>query len=282
VPAPDGGAPRVTVVGSVNLDLVAQVERLPRAGETVTDAVLARIPGGKGANQAVAAARLGARVAMIGCVGDDSFRDEALAGLVDAGVDLTRVRTVDGSTGVALVTVAADGENTIVVTPGANARLTADDVDVAGDTVTLAQLEVPQEAVARAAEQSPFLCLNAAPAKPLDLGIRAALVVVNELELEAIGDPPAPLVAVTRGAEGAVLLEDGREVARARPPAVHAVDGTGAGDAFCAQLALALGTEVEPELALRRACAAGALAASRLGAQPSLPTAAEVDAVLAT
>jgi ribokinase len=281
VPPTDGGAPRVTVVGSVNLDLVARVDRLPRAGETVTDADLVRVPGGKGANQAVAAARLGADVAMIGCVGEDDFADEALAGLVEAGVDVTRVRRVDGPTGVALVTVAADAENTIVVAPGANASLTADEVDVASDTVTLAQLEVPQDAVARAGEQSRFLCLNAAPARPLDPRIRAALVVVNELELAALGEPPARLVAVTRGADGAVLLERGHEVARARPPAVDAVDGTAAGDAFCAQLALALATGVDPELALRRACAAGALAASRLGAQPSLPTAAEIDAVLA-
>ena len=275
--------PRVAVVGSLNLDLVARVDRLPRPGETVTDAGFARVPGGKGANQAVAAARLGADVSMIGCVGDDAFAREALAGLEEAGVDVTAVRTVDTPTGVAVIVVAADGENTIVVAPGANTRLRADDAVRAADAdVTLAQLEVPLEAVLAAARHARFFCLNAAPARgPLPGDLAADLLVVNEYELEAIGTPPSRLVAVTQGAEGAVLLADGEEIARARPPLVNAVDGTAAGDAFCAQLAIALQGGVAPEDALARACAAGAVAASRFGAQPSLPTAAEVDAALA-
>ena len=276
--------PRVTVVGSVNLDLVARCERLPRPGETVTDAVFERIPGGKGANQAVAAARLGAPVSLIGCVGDDDFAREALAGLREAGVDLSAIRIVDGATGVAVILVDSAGENQIVVAPGANARLAAEDVDVDPEApITLCQLEIPMEAVIAASEQSSFFCLNAAPARPLpdELGV-VDLLIVNRYEHEVVGNARANLVAVTHGSEGAVLLSDGDEIARAVPPAVQAVDGTAAGDAFCAELALSLCEERAATEALQRACAAGAIAASRFGAQPSLPTADEVDAILAT
>jgi ribokinase len=271
----------VNVVGSINLDLVARCERLPRPGETVTDAVFERIPGGKGANQAVAAARLGAPVSMIGCVGDDEFAREALAGLSEAGVDLSAVKRVNGATGVAVILVDSSGENQIVVAPGANARLMAEDVDVDPEArVTLCQLEIPLEAVIAARTQSSFFCLNAAPARPLpeELGV-VDLLIVNRYEREVVGDGGA-LVAVTLGREGAVLLSDGEEIARAAPPAVQAVDGTAAGDAFCAELALSLCEERPAQEALERACAAGAIAASRFGAQPSLPTADEVEAIL--
>jgi ribokinase len=277
-----GVRPRVVVVGSINLDLVARCERLPRPGETVTDAVFERIPGGKGANQAVAAARLGAPASMIGCVGDDDFAREALTGLEEAGVDLSAVKTVDGATGVAVILVDGSGENQIVVAPGANARLAAEDVDVDPEAlVTLCQLEIPMEAVIAAGEQSFFFCLNAAPARalPEELG-GLDLVIVNRYEHEIVGDV-ATMVAVTHGPEGAVLLSGGEEIARAAPPAVQAVDGTAAGDAFCAELALSLCEERPAQEALERACAAGAIAASRFGAQPSLPTADEVDAILA-
>ncbi len=142
----------------------------------------------------------------------------------------------------------------------------------------LCQLEIPLEAVVAAAEQASFFCLNAAPALPVpaELIRRADLVVVNRHELDALPEEPA-LMALTLGAEGAVLLERGREIARARPPEVDAVDGTAAGDAFCAALLVSLLEGRDREQALRRACAAGALAASRHGAQPSLPTAAELD-----
>ena len=278
-----GRRPRVCVVGSINLDLVARCERLPRPGETVTDAVLERIPGGKGANQAVAAARLGARVTMIGRVGDDPFASEALAGLVEAGVELD-VETVGAPTGVALILVDGLGENLIAVAPGANDALRPDDVLVEPGAAVLCQLEVPAETVAAAARQATgFFCLNAAPARPAPAeGLRRAdLVVVNRFEHEALGRTLPGLVAITLGEEGAVLVEGGREIARARPPRVAAVDGTAAGDAFCAALLVSLLEERPPDEALRRACAAGALAASRPGAQPSLPTAAEVDAILA-
>jgi ribokinase len=262
--------PSLTVVGSANLDLVAQVERLPRPGETLTDASLLRAPGGKGANQAVAAARLGADVSFEGAVGDDEFAEQALSGLIDAGVTVQVARR--NHTGVALIVVAADGENQIVVVPGANAT-----VDALGAGNILCQLEIPIETVRKNAEAAHWFCLNAAPAKPVD--VEPDLLVVNRYEYEV--NSRGKLVALTLGEEGAVLLENGREVARAEPPKVEAVDGTAAGDAFTACLVVSHLEGRDWDEALRRACAAGALAASRPGAQPSLPTSEEVDAILA-
>jgi ribokinase len=261
----------LTVVGSINLDLVARVERLPRPGETLTGATLERIPGGKGANQAVAAARLGAAVRMVGSVGRDANADDALAGLREAGVELA-VREVEAPTGIAIILVAADGENQIVVVPGANAEVGGFS---AGGSV-LCQLEIPDAAVREARAQADWLCVNAAPARAL--AVEADLVVANRYEAEVIGEQP--LLAVTLGEEGAALYERGREVARARPPRVDAVDGTAAGDAFTACLVVSLLEGRDREDALRRACAAGAIAVSRFGAQPSLPTGDEVDAIL--
>ena len=270
-------AVQLTVVGSINLDLVARCERLPRPGETVSDASFGRFPGGKGANQAVAAARLGAAVTMIGAVGGDPFAEEALAGLREAGVALA-VETADRPTGVALIYVDSAGETEIVVAPGANG-----DVASAGDVENvLCQLEIPVESVAAAARAaSGFFALNAAPAKPVPAEVlgRADLVVVNRYELDALPEAPR-LTALTLGAEGAVLLEDGAEVARAAPPRVNAVDGTAAGDAFTACMVVSLLEGRDREEALRRSCAAGAIAASRLGAQPSLPTAGEIEEIL--
>jgi ribokinase len=268
--------PRITVVGSANVDLVARCRRLPRPGETVSDAELERIPGGKGANQAVAAARLGARTRFVGRMGSD---DLVLRSLEREGVDTTGVVREDGEGGVALILVDAAGENVIAVAPGANARLRADDVAVGAADAVMCQLEIPDAAVAAAAARASYFCLNAAPARDL-AGLQPDLLVVNRYEYEVVG-PRGRLVALTLGAEGAVLLEEGAEVARASPPTVEAVDGTGAGDAFCAALLISLLEGRERGAALARACAAGALAASRPGAQPSLPTAAEVDAMIA-
>jgi ribokinase len=278
--------PAITVVGSINLDLVAFCERLPRPGETLTDAELERVPGGKGANQAVAAARLGAEVAFIGCTGADEFAAPARRGLEEAGVDLTGLDAVaDESTGVALILVAAGGENQIVVAPGANRRLGPRRFGVEDADAVLCQLEIPVETVAAAAEETRGLfCLNAAPARPVpnDLLERADLIVANSFELDALGSSPlGGLFALTLGVEGALLLDSGEEVARATPPTVEAVDGTAAGDSFCACLVVSILEGRSPQESLERACAAGAIAASRPGAQPSLPTAAEVDAVLA-
>ncbi len=269
-------SPRITVVGSANVDLVAWCERLPRPGETVTDARLERFPGGKGANQAVAAARLGARVRFVGRVGRD---DLVLRSLEREGVDVTGVVRDEGESGAAMIVVDASGENVIVVAPGANQRLVPEDVRVGEADAVICQMEIPSEAIAAAAKGARFFCLNAAPARgPLDLS--PDLLVVNRYEYEAVGPVPG-LVALTLGAEGAVLLEGGTEVARARAPRVKAVDGTAAGDAFCAALVVGLLERREREAALERACVAGALAASRRGAQPSLPTAAELDALVA-
>jgi ribokinase len=269
-------APRLTVVGSINLDLVVRAERLPRPGETVSGAAFARVAGGKGANQAVAAAKLGAEVALVGSVGRDEFAEKALAGLREAGVE-DRWLAKDAPTGVALITVDAGGETTIVVAPGANAELRPEEVELGDADAVLCQQEIPPDTVARAAELAPRFFLNAAPAR--EGAPDAELTVVNRLELAALGERRG-LVCLTLGAEGAVLLEDGEEVARAEPPAVEAVDGTAAGDAFTACIVVSLLEERPRDEALRRACAAGALAASRFGAQTSLPTAEEVDWLL--
>ncbi|MCZ7587733.1 MAG: ribokinase [Gaiella sp.] len=269
--------PRIAVVGSVNLDLVVRVERLPEPGETVSGGAFSRVPGGKGANQAVACARLGADVTMIAAVGRDADADEALSALRAAGVELV-LHESDEPTGVALIQVDAQGETTIAVAPGANATLGA--VELPPHDAVLCQLEIPDATVLSVWEECAGLfCLNAAPARPI--AVDPDLTVVNRHEHEALVRRDG-LVALTLGAEGAVLLEDGEEVARAAPPPVDAVDGTAAGDAFTACLLVSLLEERSDEEALRRACAAGALAASRFGAQPSLPTAAEVDAILAT
>jgi ribokinase len=277
--------PRITVVGSINLDLVGFCERLPRPGETVTDAELERVPGGKGANQAVAAARLGADVSFIGCVGDDELGSLARTGLEEAGVDLRGLQVAEEPTGVALILVDAAGENQIVVAPGANRKLRPGSFSLAEDDAVLCQLEIPIETVVSAAEQaSRMFCLNAAPARTVPAAVleRADLIVANSFELDALGSSPlGGLFALTLGKEGALLLEAGEEVARAEPPEVRAVDGTAAGDAFCACLLVSLLEDRSYEESLERACAAGAIAASRPGAQPSLPTAAEVDALVA-
>ncbi len=267
--------PRITVVGSINLDLVARCEVLPRPGETLTGATLERFPGGKGANQAVACARLGAEVRMVGAVGRDGFADEALAGLRGAGVEVDVTR-VEQPTGIALITVDAAGETTIVVAPGANAFVEV--VALPPSDAVLCQQEISDDAIVSAWEQtSGLFCLNAAPARRV--GVDPDLAVVNRFELESLARTDG-LVALTLGAEGAILLEDGIEVARAAPPSVDVVDGTAAGDAFTACLLVSLLEGRERDEALVRACAAGALAASRLGAQPSLPTTAEIDAIL--
>lgn len=267
--------PRIAVVGSINLDLVARCERLPRPGETVTGATFARYPGGKGANQAVACARLGAEVTMIGAVGRDTVAEEALAGLREAGVALD-LAEAESPTGIAVILVDAVGETEIVVAPGANAELAS--AALPEHDAVLCQLEIPDAAVEAAWEAcTGVFCLNAAPARAV--AVDPDLTVVNQFELDALSRRDG-FVAVTLGAEGAQLLEDGEEVARAVPPRIDAVDGTAAGDAFTACLLVSLLEERDYEEALVRACAAGALAASRHGARPSLPTAAEVDAIL--
>ncbi len=281
--------PRIAVLGSVNLDIVATAATLPAPGETVTGAVLAQHPGGKGANQALAARRLGAEVAFSGRVGHDANADAALALLCAEGVDLGHLRADEAAaTGVALIAVAASGENQIVVASGANAALKPDLMILPPADALILQLEIPIETVAAAAAAFPrFVALNVAPAAPLPEAVfaRADLVIANEGEAAFYG--PAlhaarGLVAITYGARGAALFREGEKIAEAAPPAVTPVDTTGAGDCFVAALTLALMEGKSPESALRFACAAGAAATTRAGAQSALPSRAEVDALLQT
>ncbi|MEU3465811.1 ribokinase [Streptomyces sp. NPDC006733] len=311
----------LVVVGSLNMDLSITVPRLPDRGETVSGADVVRGAGGKGANQAVAAARLGARVRMVGLLGDDAFGAELRGSLVTEGIDDRAVADLPGvASGLALIVVQHDGENTITLSPGANRHLDVPAFQAltdaravgAADTV-LFQLEVPLPTVlaaARAARAAGALTvLNAAPLPGpgpasdvlADLLYEVDVLVTNESEaaglLQLPGAPagtaeqdwagcaeklrllgPATVV-ITLGAAGAVAAGPGQRVVEPGF-AVDAVDTVGAGDAFCAQLALALGAGRPLADALRRACAAGALAATRRGAQASLPSRAEVDALL--
>jgi ribokinase len=262
VSAPELRPVALTVVGSINVDFTLRMQKLPRAGETVTAHQFVRAPGGKGANQAVAAARLGARVTMIGAVGEDGLAEEALAGLRSVRVELD-VET-KGQTGVALIYVDDEGENEIAVFPGANGEVTPR--EVTGNVIC--QLEVPDEVVLAAAAKADFFVLNAAPARDLD--IEPDLTVVNELEYEVFSR--GKLVAVTHGKNGATLYEKGKEIATAKSLEIEAKDGTGAGDAFTAALVYTLLAGAPPENALRFACTAGAWVAAQVGAQPAMPS----------
>ncbi len=298
---------RVIVVGSINVDLVAAVDRFPRPGETVLGRDLRRFPGGKGANQAVAAARLGGRTAMVGAVGDDAFGAEMLAFLGSMGVDKQDVLVRPGeSTGTALISVCA-GENTIVVVPGANASVDTRSIDVldlhAGDVV-LCQLEVPILTVAavldRARQCGAISILNAAPALAEAKSILAGcdVLVLNEIELATYACIPihgdatlqtvadaaghlraraAQVIIVTLGQRGSVVSrsdrwfhEPGREVV--------VVDTTGAGDCFCGALAASLARGMTIEAAVKFANVAGSIAVQRIGAGPGMPALAEVEA----
>ncbi len=278
----------VVVVGSVNLDLSARVGRLPEPGETVSGAQLERFPGGKGANQALAARRLGGRVTLHAAVGRDPDADEALGLLVAGGVDLTHVqRLEDAPTGLAMIAVTPTGENQIIVAPGANAKLRAPRHDLLSGDVLISQLETPSQVLADVvAGFDGFVCVNLAPAREIDVTVlqRADVVVVNETESRWYGESLAAAggyVATTFGGDGARLTKDGVVVAEAVPPRVDVVDTTGAGDTFTAALALMLAERRAAGDALEFACAAGALATTKPGAQPSLPSLDEVRAVLA-
>lgn len=298
---------RVAVVGSLNMDLVASAPELPMAGETVMGSRLLHVPGGKGANQAVAAARLGCDVTMIGRVGDDDFGHRLLGHLSDDGVDVSHVTaTAATTTGVALIVVSEDGENQIVVVPGANALLMPADVaaaeeSIAAADVLLLQFEVPMKTIEAAAaighRHGTTVVLNPAPAAAVgtDLLSHIDVLAPNETEaasltggtgqesvdaLEAARRLAARgprIVIVTLGARGAVICENSE--ARLEPPYVvdAVVDSTGAGDAFLGALAAALGEGRTTSAALDWAMAAGALAVARVGAQPSLPQRAEVE-----
>jgi ribokinase len=296
---------RVVVVGSTNLDLVVTAPALPRPGETVLGDAFTTVPGGKGANQAVAAARAGAACAFVGAVGQDSFAAPLRANLAGAGIDVRRLREVPGPSGVALIAVDATAENIIVVAPGANAKLsTLDDDDraaIGAADVMLCQLEIPLPFVTAAAEAAraagTTVMLNAAPARPLPAELLAAVdvLVVNQGEAAALaapadrGDDPqllldellvlVPRVVLTLGASGALYGDrQGHRVA-VDAVRVKAVDTTAAGDAFTGALAVALAERRPVEEALRWACAAGAACACRPGASTALPTRDEIDSL---
>jgi len=297
---------RVLVIGSLNADLVMQAPRLPRAGETVLGASFRVVAGGKGANQAVAAARLGARVAMIGRVGDDAFGALVRGELTHAGVDIVYVRVdPESPTGTAQIVVDIDGQNAIVVASGANARLDVRDVMHAAAAweeavVVVLQLEIPlvttAATIAAAAGRGLPIVLNLAPVQPVPADLLRAVtwLVLNEIEAEQLtGQPvrsvteagsaaaairhPGQRVVVTLGSAGAVLVHDGTPLHFAAP-SVHAVDTTAAGDAFVGALAAGLQRRLSDADAVRLAIVAGSLACTKLGAIPSLPTAAEVEA----
>ena len=274
------------MVGSINMDLVVRVSRLPRPGDTVLGDRLHTIPGGKGANQAVASARLGARVRMIGRVGADAFGVDLVAGLSEDGVDTSGV-VIDASepTGSALIVVDRDGQNTITVAPGANS--TVGDAEVMrlrqglgpGDVVVL-QLEIPLPAVLAAIEAAheagAFVILNAAPSAAL-AGRRMPsvdLLVVNEGEAAELGGQglreSVGALAVTLGAAGSIVFEKDRET-RIEPQRVDAVDGTAAGDALVGAAAYSLARGSSVADAIRLGSAAGAAAVTKMGARPSLP-----------
>ncbi len=299
--------PTVAVVGSVNMDLVARTMRFPIAGETLIGDTFTTIAGGKGANQAVAAQRLGGRVTLIACVGDDDFGTAMRQGLADEGIDVTHVDVRAGEvSGVALITVDAAGENTIIVIPGANGTLSPEDVEgasdsIAGARVLLLQLEVPQAAVVAAArlahEAGASVILNAAPAAavPDALLSLAEYVVVNESEIFVMAGEPiadrqdavralqargARNIVLTLGAAGAVLFAADGRVTTEVAFSVDVIDTTAAGDAFVGAFAVSLAEGLTADEALRRGNAAGALSVTREGAQPSLPRREDVDAWL--
>ncbi|MEU5945511.1 ribokinase [Micromonospora sp. NPDC047465] len=288
---------RVVVVGSANMDLVGTAPALPRPGETLLGTGFVMVPGGKGANQAIAAARAGASCAFLGAIGSDAFGVTLRARIAAAGVDTDQLRTTYGMSGVALVMVNAEGENAILVTPGANASMThltePELAAVRSADVLLAQLEIPVGTVTRAAVAARAagsrVVLNAAPAVPVPPELFAAtdLLVVNETEAQALtgrgrDDPSAlldlvPRAVLTLGAQGAWYGDRDGTAVHVPAVKVDVVDSTATGDAFTAALAVAWGEGRDLVDAVRWAAAAGAACARRLGASSALPSRAEIE-----
>ncbi|WP_030155897.1 ribokinase [Streptomyces sp. NRRL S-244] len=293
----------IAVLGSTNMDLVAYVPKAPRLGETVTGREFRTVPGGKGANQAVAAARSGGEVVMIGAVGADGFGVRLRSALTEAGVETAALRTVEGASGTAHITVDDEGGNSIIVIPGANGGVTGleagDAARIGAADLLLLQLELPMEAVLAGASaaraQGVRTVLTPAPARmlPHELLELVDLLVPNEHEAAALTgftDPlgaaeallrDVPEVVVTLGAAGVLYAARGREPLTVPAPRVRAVDTTAAGDTFVGALAVALGERRPMAEALRWASAAAALSVQRPGAQDSMPTRAETDAFAA-
>ena len=271
--------PSIGVVGSCNVDLVVRCVELPRPGETVMGADVQRLPGGKGANQASAAARLGAHVSMIASVGDDESGTWLLSRLLQHGIDLSAVHRTTRATGTAFITVDQHGENQIVVSSGANSDLDVSSVAFDDFDVVLAQMEISQLVIEEAAKRSRAFILNVAPARPVtrETLARCAVVIANEVEASSLDLDVLEHCVVTLGARGAVHLQHGREVARIEAAPIVPLDTVGAGDVFCAAYALRFAQGAPATEALRFAVAAGSLATLGLGAQGALPTADEVE-----
>ena len=270
--------PRVAVVGTMNTDLVVRCARLPRPGETVLGDDAVRLPGGKGANQAAALARLGVSTSMVACVGRDELGEWMEGSLAGHGVDVSLLQHSPRPSGTAFISVDAEGENQIVVTPGANADLDIAEVDFDTFDVVMAQMEVSSAVIEELARRTSSLVLNAAPARPVapTTLARCAVVIVNELESLDLELRDLAHCVVTMGSRGAVHYAFGEVVAEVRAPLVDAVDSVGAGDVFCAAYTSRYVLEEEPAAALRFAVTAGALATLSRGAQGSLPTTEEV------
>jgi ribokinase len=279
---------RVVVVGSLNSDHTVRVARFPDEGETVTASGYHHGLGGKGFNQAVTAARMGADVTMVGCVGADADGNQLLQALHDEGIDFGYVRRSELPTGRAHITVDGDGRNSIVVVPGANAAASFPSPALEGANFLLVQLECPLDvvtaAMASARAAGVVTMLNPAPARPLTTEFLALadFLVANETEADNLGEVAYEGIAIITGGErGALVLAPGREPRRVAPVTVSAVDTTGAGDAFCGCLAAGLAEGRKLSDALRRAAAAGAHAVTVHGAFASLPSVADVERLLA-
>ena len=284
----------VIVVGSANVDQVFRVTAIPAPGETVLSHGVSVALGGKGQNQAVAAARAGASTAFVGAVGDDAFGSSIRDGLAADGIYSVGVQVVDAPTGTALIAVDDSGENTIIVEAGANSLLELRESDaaaIAAADVLVMQLEIPLATVTAAASAARVagtrVLLNAAPIQelPADLLALVDILVVNEHEgafLARGGDVAslAPIVIMTLGAAGAVAYESGMDEVRVPAPVVPAIDATGAGDTFCGALAARLAAGTSLGESLRFAVAAGSLSVQKHGAVPSIPTRAEIDAAI--
>jgi len=289
----------VIVVGSVNIDLVAVGARMPRPGETVSMDRFAEVQGGKGGNQAAAAAALGATVHFIGAVGSDHWGEAARADLASRGIDVSALATVDGPTGVAIILVDDGGENSIAIIPGANAAVSPAAVTSAiaaldlDDAVLVVCLEIPLESVVAAASAAATrgwrVVLNPAPARelPAELVAAATVVTPNATEVSALGGVDALLAAgagavvVTLGGDGTELHPADGAASRIAASPAQVVDTTGAGDVFTAALAVALANGRPLADAVAWASAAGAIATEGFGARGSLPTAKQVDRRLA-
>ncbi len=285
----------VVVLGSANVDFVFRTERLPKVGETVIGEDVAIHPGGKGANQAVAAARMGARTAMVGAVGKDANGDWLLAGLERDGIDISGIERLDVPTGAAGIGVDREGRNQIIVSPGANGRIDPGAIALpTGVSVVLTQHEVPEAAVDRFLELAfqagvPYRIINPAPARLLTEAERrfANVIVPNESEAALLtenADPAAGLleqgfedVILTLGAKGA-LYAHGETRKKFSAPKVNAVDTTAAGDVFCGALAAFLAEGMAIERAIETAIRAASISVTRAGAQTSIPFRSEIQA----